>query len=431
MLAHHDADGIAAAAILASCLRAYDTPFQLKLTSPLDERRVEELAPLNFDLVVFVDQGASQIPFIQRHLSHQKVLILDHHPGPFPEHPNLFHLNPHAHGLNGAKDLSATGVVYAVVERIDREFRSLLWLVLLGAIGDRQEFFSGFTGANELYLKQAVDLGQVELGEGLRLVGRELYPLLECLRLSPRPFIPGLSLSEEGCKRLLAEVGIDENLKLSQLGREAEEELKRNLLAKAGDASRNEDFLHALWGPLYFLPERAGLREARGLVTMLEACGKLKHPEVGFGALLGDPALQSQALELLKQYQCQMLKALDWLARNLGSFRTATNMRYIYVGREIDPAFIGEALSLTFESSLLAADLPVVGISDSGPEKLKISARGTPSLAVRGVNVGRAIREAAKAVDGFGGGHDVSAAAWVPRKRLEEFLQRLDEALGG
>jgi len=64
---------------------------------------------------------------------------------------------------------------------------------------------------------------------------------------------------------------------------------------------------------------------------------------------------------------------------------------------------------------------------DVGADDVKISARATLGLAMAGVDVGRAMAKAAEAAGGEGGGHDVSAAAKIPRTRMEEFIARLDE----
>jgi single-stranded-DNA-specific exonuclease len=48
---------------------------------------------------------------------------------------------------------------------------------------------------------------------------------------------------------------------------------------------------------------------------------------------------------------------------------------------------------------------------------------------MEGVNVGRALAKVAESVGGSGGGHDVSAAAWIPRERADEFIAKLDQAL--
>jgi RecJ-like exonuclease len=90
---------------------------------------------------------------------------------------------------------------------------------------------------------------------------------------------------------------------------------------------------------------------------------------------------------------------------------------------------VGEAISLAMESGLIAIDKPVVGIADGEEGDVKISVRATPGLAMQGLNIGDVLSKVAADVGGIGGGHDVAAAARVPRERMDEFIAKLDQAL--
>ena len=432
IITHTDADGLAAAVIFAQCLYAYNVPFHVKFTRPLEPEEIMELGKENYDLFAFIDQGSGQISAIQKFILEKErgVLILDHHPAELHEHPNLAYLNPHACGLNGAKDVSAAGVVYSVVEHVDRSFRPLIGLMAVGAIGDRQEFFSGFTGVNETLIKRAMDLDFLNSSEGLKLIGRSIFPIVDCLGLSARPYLPGISGNPAACQALVDELDIKKEDTIGKLDREVEEKLKHALLAKLGPVVENEEFCRTLWGPVYTLvvKEATGPRDVRDYVAMLDACGKLRKPELGFAAAMGDQAAQAGAVALLRDYQGQMVGALSWLTSHSGSFKVTPRMRHVYAGDAIGPTMIGEALSLAIESGMVTVDRPVFGIADINANKLKVSARATPSLAIRGVNVGRTLAKVAEAVGGSGGGHDVSAAARIPRERMDEFIVKLDQA---
>jgi len=123
-----------------------------------------------------------------------------------------------------------------------------------------------------------------------------------------------------------------------------------------------------------------------------------------------------------------MVGALSWFTSHSDAFKVTPRMRHVYAGDAIGPTMIGEALSLAIESGMVTVDRPVFGIADINANKLKVSARATPSLAIRGVNVGRTLAKVAEAVGGSGGGHDVSAAARIPRERMDEFIVKLDQA---
>ncbi|TET03013.1 MAG: DHH family phosphoesterase [Hadesarchaea archaeon] len=435
IISHTDADGIAGAAILARCLYTYNVSFNVKFTRPLKPDEVAELGKEGHDLFVFIDQGSGQIEAIHKFILSQKrdVVVIDHHPGEFPEHPNLAYLNPHACGLNGAKDVSASGAVYSIVEHIDRSFRPLVGLAVAGAIGDRQEFFSGFTGVNDTLVKRAIDLGFLRVGEGLKLIGRTLSPVVECLRLTTRPYISGISGNPSACRSLVDTLGLSPSSTLVELGSEAERRLRDALFARVGSLATSEEFCHTLWGTTYSLAteDLVGPRDLREYVAVLDACRDLQKSEFGFAVAVGDRTAQTEALALLNSRQEQMLEALGWLVSHLDTFKLTPSLRYIYFGSAVNSAMVGEVLSLAMESGLVTTDRPIVGIADAGAEELKISARSTPGLAMLGINVGRALARAAGIVGGKGGGHDVAAAARIPRERMNEFLAKLDQVLSG
>ena len=434
VVTHTDPDGIAAGAIMAKCLYSYNVPFHMKFTRPLKSAEIAELGKENYDLFVFLDQGSGQIAAIHKFVlgAGHDVLILDHHPGEFPELTNLAYLNPHACGLNGAKDVGAAGVVYSVVEQVDKDFRSLAVLAAVGAIGDRQEFFSGFTGVNEVIVKRAVDLGLIRVSEGLKLIGRELSPMVECLRWCIRPYLPNLSGNPIACRALADTLGIAPGATLAELGPDEEIKVRDAIFVRVGQVATNEDFCHTLWGTIYeSAAKTTGPRDIREYAAMLDACGKLRKPEIGFAAALGDRVAYNEALGLLRRYQEQMVRVLGWFNKNINLFKVTPQVRYIYTGKEVEPTMIGEALSLAMESGLVATDRPVIGMADGEGDELKISARATPGLAMQGLNLGDVLMKVAADVGGDGGGHDVAAAARIQRGRMDEFMVMLDKALAG
>ncbi len=434
VVSHTDADGISSAAIMARCLYSYNVPFTVKFGRAPNEDDIAKIAEESHDLYIFLDQGSGQIDAINKYLlANQKdVLIIDHHPGQFLESPNLFCVNPHACGLNGAADVSASGATFSVVEQIDLRFRSLVVLALVGAIGDRQETPYGFSGVNDTLLKRAVDLGLVVESEGLNLARRSITPSLECLRTSTRPFMVGLSGNLAACRSLVDALGISHSSLISDLGLEVERRLSEAIISRVGAQSGKEEFRHALWGSLYAATggDLQGTRELREQAAILDACANMKKTEIGFAAAVGDEGCRIDALAVLNTYQEQMLRTMSWLVSKLGSFKLTSSFRWIYAGDAMDSGIVGEVLSLALESALLPPEQPVVGMADASDGWVKVSARGTPKLSA-GVNLGQAMSKAAAGVGGFGGGHDVSAAARIPRSRLDEFVIKLDNAMTG
>ncbi|MFH1821424.1 MAG: DHH family phosphoesterase [Methanobacteriota archaeon] len=435
IISHTDADGIASAAILARCLYSYNVPFTVKFGRAPNEEDIAQLAKDNYDLFVFLDQGSGQLDAINKHLlaKRKDVLIIDHHPGQFMESPNLFCLNPHSCGLNGASDVSASGATFSVVEQVDLRFRSLIGLAIVGAIGDRQELLSGFTGVNDTLLKRAIDLGLVHESEGLKLVRRSLSPIVECLRTSTKPYILGLSGNLAACRSLIDTLGISHSSLLSDLGLDVERRLSEAIFLRVGALATKEEFRHTLWGTVYAASteDLVGPKEIGEYAAILDACGNMRSPEIGFAAAVGDGSSHMDALALLSSYQEQMLAAISWVVTKLASFKLTSTFRYIYTGDSVNPAILGEMISLAIESALVPTEQPIIGMADTSDGHVKVSARGTPKLTMEGVNLGQAISKAAAEVGGYGGGHDVSAAARIPRDRMDEFVIKLDKAMSG
>ncbi|MEM4187945.1 MAG: DHHA1 domain-containing protein [Candidatus Hadarchaeum sp.] len=433
VVSHTDADGIASAAILARCLYSYNVPFTVKLWKPPSEDDIAQLGAENYGLYIFLDQGSGQLDAINKHLlaRDKEVIIIDHHPGYLLEHPKLSCLNPHNCGLSGSTDVSASGSVFSVVEQLDLRFRSLISLAIVGAIGDRQEQPSGFTGVNDTLLKRSVDLGLVRESDGLRMTRRSLVPTVECLRTSIRPYLLGLSGNLSSCSSLLDSLGISHSSLISELGAEMERRLADAIFSKVGAQAVKEEFRQTLWGTILTAANEdlVGPKELGEYAALIDACGNMRKPEIGFALAVGDGSYQMDALGLLSSYHERMLEALGWLVDKLASFKLATNFRYLYTGNAIDSAILGELISLAIESALIPTDQPVVGMADTGDGFVKISGRVAPSSVATDVNLGKAIARAAAAVGGYGGGHDVSAAARIPKDRLDDFVRELDGAM--
>jgi len=427
VLAHWDADGIASAAITARCLHLMNSPYLVRFTRPLGPEEIAGLAREDYEMFIFLDQGSGQLEAIHKHLLNKgvDVVVMDHHPGTPIEHPNLIYFNPHLFGLKGGRDVSASGTVYVVAENIDVKFRSLVSLAIAGAIGDRQEFSSGFLGVNAELLRRAVELGLIYEGEGLKLVGRTLWPADECLRLSTRPYIIGLSGDMLKCRLLLESLDIPPSKPICEIGAEKERSLAEAISKKANRTVENRNFIHSLWGPTYTRigGKMDGPLDLREYATMLDACGTMKTPETGFSIAAGD-ASAKEALDVLKRYQEEMLMVMKWALEKLPHLRSMEGFRYLLAGKEVSAAFIGEAVSLLIESGLVPTDKPVLAIVEKDSQYAKVSARGTINLSNKGFDLGRALAKSATDVGGYGSGHDVAAAATIPKNRVDEFLSK-------
>jgi len=430
IISHVDADGIAAAAILAKCLQYYNAPYVLKFCKPMRGGEIEMLGSESYEVYIFVDQGTVQLEDIHKHLlaRGRDVLIVDHHGGELKTHSNLRYVHPHKVGMNGGKDVSASGVAYMLAESISTKFRSLVKLALVGAIGDRQEFADGFEGINSIFAKMAEDSGLIGVEEGLGLAGRSIRSVLFSLWTSTRPYLPGLSGDIDESRKFLENLDIDYSISISEMSSDEQKELSDAILKKIGGDERVRNML---WKRIYVdrQKELLGTYELQEFACLLDCCADMNAAEVGFALAMGDGRAVEKAINLFEMRQKELLRIVQQIMRRMNDFKEMKNFRYIHVP-DAGPTMIGEAMSVLIESGIIKADKPVLGVSVAGENELKVSARGTQELAKRGYDLGKAIRRAAAETGESGGGHDVAASARIRREKLEEFLKRLDAYLG-
>jgi Single-stranded DNA-specific exonuclease len=75
------------------------------------------------------------------------------------------------------------------------------------------------------------------------------------------------------------------------------------------------------------------------------------------------------------------------------------------------------------------ARTPIVAFADD-EDGVKVSARGTGRLVGQGLDLAVAMCDAATAVGGEGGGHDVAAGATIPEGTASAFVEAVDERVG-
>jgi RecJ-like exonuclease len=92
--------------------------------------------------------------------------------------------------------------------------------------------------------------------------------------------------------------------------------------------------------------------------------------------------------------------------------------------------FTGTLAGLSLSSGRVDPFRPVVAMVRNGG-RVKVSARCSRLLFLKGMDLSSCLRRAAERVGGEGGGHPVAGGAQVPEERVEEFLRSLEEELLG
>ncbi len=435
LVTHNDADGLSSGGILTACAVKMGARFKISSEKKLDDKLIARLVEENPDLIVFSDFGSGYLDVIAESLK-QDIIILDHHMPQELEFDNIIHVSPMLHEIDGAREIAASGVCYFFAKALDPTNVELAALGLLGALGDQQDKGErkSLIGLNTVIEKDAIDKNLLNKHVGLIFYGYETRPIAKAIAYTTIPFIPGLSGSEGNCVAFLKEIGIDilDGGKLRALADLTDDErttifskLSNHMVSSGCDSKA----IHQLIGTIYtFKMEETStpLRSGREYGSLLNACGKMGRPSVGLSICLGDRGeAMFEAQETLGDYRIAISKALDWVQMN----DKVDEQEHIYVIKaedEVNDTVIGVVCGILLSQGILKENKPIIASAYSEDDQLKISTRGTEELAEAGLHMGEVMLEAAEAVEGGGGGHDVAAGAYIPQNKEREFLENVN-----
>jgi RecJ-like exonuclease len=171
------------------------------------------------------------------------------------------------------------------------------------------------------------------------------------------------------------------------------------------------------------------LRDASEFSTCLNSTARHEQPDIGFELAKGDrgPYYRTM-LQLLGEYRKFLARAMEVLQQEGVRSGPGGRIQYFDLTGTVRESFVGTLAGLCLSSGLCDPYKPVVGVvRDAG--LARISVRCSKLLFLRGIDVAQAVRKAAEAVGGEGGGHAVACGAQVPEERLDDFLQNLENQL--
>ncbi len=438
VITHYDADGLTAGAILHRSLMRLGATVHTRSVRQLDSKIAREISLGGAGVVIFADMGSGQVDIIKE-LIRAPVIILDHHQPKEASEDGIVHINAHHYGLDGAREISGSGMTYLLAKALDPSNGDLSPLPIVGAVGDIQEENGKLKGANTLILGDAVNAGLMRVEKDLRLFGRQTRPLYKALEYTTEPFIPGLSGSESACVQFLRDLGIPEKkdggfTRLADLDVDERQRLVTALILRMLEHKIPTSVAESIVGDVYTLlneADRTPLRDAKEYATLLNACGKRGSGGLGIAVCLGDRgALYEKSLEMLKEHKGYISSCYDWISKNLDKIKDAGVLYHFHAGNEVDHNVIGTVASMVISSRLLKEQKPVVAFCESGEGDVKVSARCTREYVRNGLNLGKIMLYASEKIGRReGGGHDVAAGATISKGQEEEFLRYVKEEM--
>ncbi|MCE5297163.1 MAG: DHH family phosphoesterase, partial [Euryarchaeota archaeon] len=170
------------------------------------------------------------------------------------------------------------------------------------------------------------------------------------------------------------------------------------------------------------------------------SCGR--HEEADLGLELCTTSREDEAfVEILKKVKNQLHRHRVSLKEGIAEFDDAMLMElnFIQYYRTGDgyglpqtmETTLGSVLGMVLSSGKVPDNKPLLAFAFSDVGKLKVSARATKNLVAQGLDLSVAMKRAAEAVDGVGGGHNIAAGATIPLGREDDFLKKVDEIVSG
>ena len=441
VFSHLDADGVAAAGIMGKMLYRLDARFRIRVMQWVDERIIGGVISDRPQLVILTDFGSGYLDLLNEKIPNVKVVILDHHQvNSKVANPNFVQVNPHLFSIDGATDVSGSGVAYFAAKAVNDANTDLAPIAIVGALGDMQDKYEqrGMRGLNEIIVNDGISAGLLKVEKDLTFFGRETRPIYKMLTTTTNPFIPGLSGQETEALNFVANLGIPlkQGDRLRALCDLTDEERKRLCTALA-------DYLLAkglhmevenLIGYVYVLIKEepnTALRDGREFAVVLNSAGRMDRPSLGIAICMGDrKAALEESNKILEDYRKSINKYLSWVNEKPERMRELQNVYVIYGEDFINEKIIGTVSSIIV-SSLVNNEKPLLAFANIEAEKAaKFSARTTEAALRKGVNLGDVMRLASEMNGGKGGGHNIAAGAQVSLDKLESFIKSADELVG-
>ncbi|QYZ78929.1 DHH family phosphoesterase [Methanofollis formosanus] len=372
--AHHDADGIAAGAILCQAIRRAGGRFRLRVRRTI---RTDDIVHPESTLLCDLGAGLADLP--------ESVMVVDHH---VPHFEGAYHVNPRLAGIDGERELSASGTAYLVAQALG-DHRDLVGLALLGVIGDRQEF----VGKNLEILNEGIANGYISPEKGLLLPGRGMR---EALETAVDPYIRGVSGRPETVTGILekavGEEEVSEDLLLSLL-----------VLEAGGDAAPS--VFSRLYGKRYQI-EREVVEDACTLAALVDGCGQEGRGGLAASVCLRSPDAVEEAFAVAEAHRRRVLAGIE-------GARPLDRDGLVY-GVEDAGAASGVADCLAFD---LRRDTPVAVLAPRD-DAWQVSARCPPGT---DTDLETVLRDLAATLGGSGGGHRNRGGASIPGDQVEAF----------
>ncbi len=445
LASHIDADGLTSAGVAALALQRANVPSEAVFEKQLDRTSIAAIANCDYETVLFTDFGSGQLDIIAEHEAAGDFVpvIADHHQP--ADADTEHHLNPLLEGIDGASELSGAGASYLLARELaarssaDERLvnRDLAALAVVGAVGDMQASSGQLHGANRAIVADGVEAGVLNEMKDLAVYGKQTRPLPKLLEYASDVRIPGITNDERGSISFLDGLDVDTHTdgewrRWVDLTDEEKQTLASALVRHAVSRGVPAFKIDRLVGTSYLLTEETPgteLRDASEFSTLLNATARYERADVGLAVCLGDRGSAfDRAKELLRNHRRNLSEGIQWVEEH-GVTQTE-RLQWFDAGDEIRETIVGIIAGMSMGADGVSRDRPIIAFASKNDDETKVSGRATGPLVDAGLDLSIVIGDAARAVGGDGGGHDIAAGATIPRGEETAFIEHADRIAG-
>ena len=413
LISHFDTDGITSATILSKTLRRLSKQFSVKILKQLDEKQIK-LIPKD-RVIILSDLGAGSLETLSK--LKNEIFIIDHHELTEKLPKNIHILNPHL--LKNYENLCSAELSYLISKQISNENKDFSYLAIIGMVGDTME--REINKTRDKIIKQA----NVKVKRGL-LIYPSTRPLDKALEYSSKPFIPGVTGNSEGTFELLSEAGIEKVGKvykaLIDLNKEEMKKLVTAVVLRLSSEEKDPEYI----GNLYLIKFFNKIEDARELSAIINACGKMGHPEIAFMMCLGNSNARKKAERIYFKYRQHIISGLRYIDQN----HKIEGREYVIINArdKIKDTLIGTMASILSFSSVYKEGTIIITMAYN-EDKIKVSTRMAGRKSKSNRNLKKLLDSIINVTGGISGGHQNAAGCTIDKIQEEKFINLVKKKL--
>ncbi len=415
VIGHYDADGISSAAIIYRTLMEDKKKLHVSFRREYNRSAIEEYMEGPYDCYIFVDIGASMVPYLENYAKNGKnIIIMDHHQSTY-DSENIIHVNPHLCGMDGTSEACGATLSYIFSMLYDEDNWIMYPSFFAGVLGDRQNI-DGYTGLNKLIVEYLENVKGLNKAITLSLEGSNVF---EMLMFATDPFLLNITGREQEIKNILKKLRIREDEKFQNLEENKRNDLISYITLHLMKVGIDNDIIKGIIREKYdvIATSRIYLSDA-SLSGIIDACGKEESHSVGLLFLNYPERYLDNALNIWKSYKTKLIEELYY------SYENRKELDNLYLLPVKESSYTGPVAGILITYALPGMK-PGIGYFISNGN-VKISARATKKMVSEDLNLGKILGECSAQYAGTGGGHNIAAGATVPEKNFSEFIKCLN-----